>query len=80
MRVTWRISGNDDENKKAKSDDHELETALGTFKGKCNKCHVIGHKAANWGVSSFLLQIPKDLKKLNIFLVTNFPRISQLFE
>ena len=30
MCVTWRMSGNDDENKKAKSDKHELETALGT--------------------------------------------------
>lgn len=47
MRITWRMSGNDDESTKGKTDENELETALVTFKGKCNKCHMIGHKAAN---------------------------------
>ena len=41
------MSGNDDESKKSKSDKCELETALETFKGKCNKFHVIGHKAVD---------------------------------
>ena len=47
MRVTWRMSGNDDESKNTKSEEHELETALGTLKGKCNKCHVVGHTAVD---------------------------------
>ena len=34
MYVTWRMSGNETENKKTKSEEHELETAIGTFKGK----------------------------------------------
>ena len=49
MRVTWRMSGNNNENKKTKSEEHEFETALGTFnfKGKCNKYHVVSHKAVD---------------------------------
>ena len=43
MRVTWRMAGNDTGHKKTTKDG--VETALGSFKGKCNKCHEVGHKA-----------------------------------
>ena len=38
------MAGNDEENKQAKTRSENLETALRTFKGKCNKCHEVGHK------------------------------------
>ena len=49
--MTWRMSGNDNENKKTKSDKHELETALGTFKGS---------------VTSVMRMVTKKLKSLMV--------------
>jgi hypothetical protein len=43
MEKSWRLSGSADDYKSPS--DSGTETALGAFKGKCNKCKQKGHKA-----------------------------------
>lgn len=51
MKVVWRISGNDKTSHydiAEEREQDESETALGNFKGKCSKCHQVGHKAKDY--------------------------------